>query len=101
MSHRVVILPSVENQVLEQALYISQDSIDSALQWEQALRERIMALGEFPSAHPISESASRAFAREVRKMNFGDYLVFYRVEAESKTVYILAFMHGARRRESD
>lgn len=101
MSYDVVILPVVENQILDQALYIAEDSIDHALQWEQSLRERLVSLGELPKAHPISEPESRAFGREIRKSNFGDYLIFYRVDDVQQAVYILALMHGAQRKESD
>ena len=101
MSYRVVILPTVENQILDQVLYIAQDSIDNALRWEQELHQRIMGLCELPLAHPTSPPESRAFDREVRKMNFGNYLIFYRVDEANKAVHILAFMHGARRLEID
>lgn len=101
MSYRVVLLPVVENQILDHALYIAQDSIDRALQWEQSLRQHILSLADLPKAHPISEPESRAFGSDIRKTNFGDYLIFYRVDEQQATVYILAFMHGARRRESD
>jgi len=101
VSYAVVLLPVVENQILEQAMYIAEDSIDRALQWEQSLRERIVSLGELPKAHPISEPESRAFGREIRKSNFGDYLIFYRVEDKQQAVYILALIHGAQRKDSD
>ena len=100
MSYRVIIFPTVENQILDQVLHIAQDSIDNALRWEQDLRKRIMDLDELPRAHPISEPESRALGCEVRKMNFGDYLVFYRVDDSEQAVYILAFMHGSRRQEA-
>lgn len=96
-----MLLAVVENQILDQALYIAEDSVDRALQWERSLRERILSLGELPKAHPISEPESRAFGRDIRKTNFGDYLIFYRVDDEQQMVYILAFMHGARRGDRD
>lgn len=99
MSFAVVLLPVVENQILDQALYIAEDSIDRALEWEQSLRERILSLGELPEAHPISEPESRAFGRDIRKTNFGDYLIFYRVDEEQQAVYILTFMHRAQRKQ--
>lgn len=101
MSYAVILLPVVENQILDQATYIAEDSIDRALQWEQSLRERILSLGDLPNAHPISEPESRAFGRDIRKTNFGDYLIFYRVDDAEQVVYVLAFMHGGQRRERD
>lgn len=101
MTYRVVTLPTVENQILDQALYIAEASLDHALHWEQQLRACIKFFGELPQAHPIAEPESRAFGRDIRKVNFGDYLIFYRVDEADKAIYILAFMHGARRRESD
>lgn len=101
MSYRVALLPVVDNQILDHALYIADDSIDRALQWEQSLRQRILSLGDLPNAHPISDAESRAFGRDIRKANFGDHLIFYRVDEVQKTVYILTFLHGARRKEID
>lgn len=101
MSYAVILLPVVENQILDQAMYIAEDSLDRALQWEESLRERILSLGDLPNAHPISEPESRAFGRDIRKINFGDYLIFYRVGDVEQTIYVLAFMHGARRKETD
>ncbi|MFK7789829.1 MAG: type II toxin-antitoxin system RelE/ParE family toxin [Phycisphaeraceae bacterium] len=101
MSYRVIVLPAVESQILDQALFIAEDSIDRAIDWEQALREHILSLGDLPKACPISEPESRAFGRDIRKTNFGDYLLFYRVDDEHQSVYLLTFMHGAQRKDCD
>ncbi|MGB0768652.1 MAG: type II toxin-antitoxin system RelE/ParE family toxin [Phycisphaeraceae bacterium] len=67
------------------------------MQWEVSLHERLCSLSDLPKAHPISEPESRAFGRDGRKTNFGDCLIFYRIDDEQRAIYILVFMHGARR----
>ena len=99
MTYRVITPPGVENQILDQAFYIARDSIDHALQWEQKLQQRIETIGELPRSNPVSEKESQAAGYEIRKLVFGDYLIFYRIDDAIDTVYILAFMHGAQRRK--
>jgi hypothetical protein len=43
----VHIVPSVEDEILRQVLYIAEDSVDSALAWEVRLRAAIKNLGGF------------------------------------------------------
>lgn len=43
----VHVVPSAEDEILRQVLYIAQESVDSALAWEDRLRAAINNLGHF------------------------------------------------------
>ena len=58
-----------------------------------------MSLDEIPKRYPVDRVFSEAVGVIARKMNFGDYLVFYEVDDERQQVNVLAFRHGATRRE--
>jgi len=96
MKYRVVLPGHVENLIADQALYIAEDSIHRALQWERGLREAIERLGETPRANPISVPDTELAGYEVRKLIHGNYLVFYRIDDDAKTVFVEGFRHGAR-----
>ena len=101
MNYRVQIPPHVENQILEHALYIAEDSVDRALEWEQEIRSKIMALSDLPKASSLDPAVSERVGHEVRRYAVGNYLVFYFVDDAEGVVVIEGFRHGARLPESD
>jgi toxin ParE1/3/4 len=80
-----------ERDLLRIGEYIAKDSPLRALEFVRDLRQRTLQLGETPLAFPL---ISRFSAQGVRRRVFGDYLIFYRVEAE--IVQIVRILHGAR-----
>lgn len=62
------------------------------------LLDRLDRLDEWPKRLPVDVVQTRLTGRETRKLNFGDYLVFYQVDDKHRQVNIVGFMHGARRR---
>lgn len=101
MKYRVEIPPHVENQILDQALYIARDSVDRALTWAEETRSKINALGDMPKATPVDSDASDRAGHVVRRRAIGNYLVFYFVDDDNHVVVIEGFRHGARQPESD
>ena len=99
----VHVVPSAEDEILRQVLYIAQDSVDSALAWEDRLRAAIRNLGVFPG-YAIDDDVSKELGYPVHKLVFeGTYLVHYHVNDAAGAMRVVRFRHGAplpRTRES-
>ncbi len=88
---RVVFTQSAKAGLLEIADYIARDNPRRALSFVQELRGAAEATGEFPEAYPL---VPRYEHWGLRRRPYGNYLIFYRVEAEEVVIdYIL---HGAQ-----
>lgn len=96
MIFRVVIPPRLLNELLDQAIYIAEDSIDRALTWEAKARETIQDLSEFPEAYPVDDTISQRVGHEVRRRVWGNYLIFYHFDQVNHLVVIERFRHAAR-----
>lgn len=72
---------------------IAAERPSAVLAWGEELFRHIEVLGSFPMIGPI---VPRVSAFPTRRIVFGDYLIFYRVHQEPKTVEILTIWHGAR-----
>jgi plasmid stabilization system protein ParE len=66
------------------------DDAARAASFVRELRERCLGLGRFPKRFPLVPRYER---RGVRHCVHGNYLIFYRVEAEAVTV--IHVLHGA------
>lgn len=96
MSYRVVIPASVQNAILENALFIAEDSVEQALKWEAELRSQILSLGDAPQAFRIDEKLTSRVGYEIRRRPLGNYLIFYHVDTGKRTVVIERFRHAAQ-----
>ena len=92
----VVTSPKVRAQIVEQMLYIAEDSIDNAFAWEERLMDAIRGLGR-TSGYAIDQEASDRVGYPIQKLIFeGTYLVFYHVYEAGSEVRVVNFRHGAR-----
>lgn len=71
--------------------HIARDNPRRALTFISELREKCLGLGDLPERFPL---VPRYEAAGVRRRVHGNYLIFYRIEAN--TVVILHVLHGAR-----
>jgi len=99
MSYRVIYTDQFIDDIKRHVAYLREEHVGDHVvtRWYERLFDRIDALDTWPLGHPIDESYSRELGHEVRKVNFGDYLVFYEVKAEQEVVRVIAFYHGAIR----
>jgi toxin ParE1/3/4 len=72
------------------AEYIAQDSPSNAFQFLRKLRERCIAITAAPEAYPLCPQ----YGEGIRKVVFGNYLLFYQLHAAE--VVILHVTHGGR-----
>jgi len=71
--------------------YIARDNPARALSFLHELRSKCLGLADMPERFPL---VPRYEASGVRRRIHGDYLIFYRVEAEK--VVIVHILHGAQ-----
>lgn len=71
--------------------YIARDNPARALTFLHELRSKCLGLADMPERFPL---VPRYEAAGVRQRVHGDYLIFYRIEAEK--VIIIHILHGAR-----
>ena len=73
--------------------YIARDNSPAALAWGDELFRHVEVLASFPMIGPMMPESA---GRNVRRIVYGDYLIFYRVNQETKSVDVLTVWHAAR-----
>lgn len=103
MSYRVFYAPSFSDDIERHIDYLIEQhvSIDRIDRWYGKLFKLVDSLSESPRRFAVDDIQTKVTGLETRKANVGDYLVFYDIDEEHKRVNVFAFIHGARRRESD
>ncbi|MEM6393989.1 MAG: type II toxin-antitoxin system RelE/ParE family toxin [Planctomycetota bacterium] len=99
MNYTVIIPPAVDSQLLDAALYISEDAPDRALTWYDETIAKLHSLSDLPDTYPVSDRETAAAGYDIRKMTIGNYHAFYQVDHGAKRVEVLAFRHAARQPE--
>ena len=92
--YEVVYLPTARKQLMDAALYIAAElsSPDAAENLLTAVDEQVDKLSSHPYRHPVYP-ALYAMKHEIRFFPVKNYLVFYVVKEEQKTVEIWRFLH--------
>ena len=72
---RVVLADSAHADLKEIADWIGADDWDHAESFRRALLEKCGTLGSNPNRYPLVRHAA---ARDLRKLSYRDYLIFYR-----------------------
>jgi len=93
MRHEVIFLQAALDDLEQIVVYIAQDNITAAHRLQERILEKASLLADFPMMGmlvPDEKIGKRGF----RMIRHGNYLVFYKVYAE--TVVILRVLHGAR-----
>ena len=92
--YEVVYLPTARKQLMEAVVYIATElsAPDAAENLLVAVDEQIAELCIHPYRHPIYHSLY-AMKHEIRFFPVKNYLLFYAVKEEQKTVEIWRFLH--------
>ena len=100
MSYRVVYAEQFHEALDAQLEYLVKQGAPQTrvAAWLTELLDLVDGLEEFPRRWPVAEPESAARRAEIRKITFGDYLVFYRADDQERVVLILGMRHGARLR---
>jgi addiction module RelE/StbE family toxin len=87
---KIILTPKAEGDLDRIGEYIAIDNPVRAASFVDELLDRCASLAEFPERFPIVQRYKR---HHIRRCLHGDYLIFYRVEAD--LVRILHILHGA------
>lgn len=77
----------------EIATYIGQDNATAALAWGEDLFRHVEVLASFPMIGPMVPQSTFP---HTRRIVFGEYLIFYRVRLDPKSVELVTIWHAAR-----
>ena len=91
MMYRIRFLPETVADRENIRAYLSQYYEDTVTKVFRLLKEKIARLKKFPYSCPIYEDDP-----DYRKLVVGDYLVFYMVDEDKKTVEIHRIFHGSQ-----
>ena len=102
MSYRVVytehVIANIDQKVDHlRSQHVSEQAIEG---WFEGLFDRIQSLYEMPRLYGLDHAASEKHGYDIHKLTYKSYIVRYRIEHASRTVYVLSFFHGSRRREA-
>lgn len=70
--------------------YIARDNLERAISFMRELRNKCLDLAHIPHGFPL---VPRYEKQGIRRRGHGNYLIFYRVEAEK--IVIIHILHGA------
>ncbi|MEM1167136.1 MAG: type II toxin-antitoxin system RelE/ParE family toxin [Planctomycetota bacterium] len=98
MSYRVEYGSSFLDAVKTRVAYLratgaSEDAIE---RWFANLFDLIDGLYTMPKRGPVAEAQTTTYGFEVRRLVFGDHLIYYRVDEERHAVGVLFLMYGAQ-----
>jgi len=87
----VSVSAEAESDLEQIASYIAEESVETALNFVQKLREKCESLADAPLGYPL---VPRYEHLGIRRRPFGNYLIFYRVGPE--IIEVVHILHGAR-----
>jgi toxin ParE1/3/4 len=93
MGYQVIFAPEAERDLNEIIAYIAQANPEAALKFAARLAAQARSLSELPH-----RGASVPRRPGTRKLVHGQYLIYYQIREIERTVEVLRFWHGARRR---
>lgn len=100
MIYRVIYSNAFRERIKAQVDYLLAERVsdDIISNWYDRLLLLLDSLDDLPKRFPVDERMSEETGLLTRKLNFGNYLVFYTVDEENRTVHVVDFMHGAKRK---
>lgn len=97
MQYNVKLTPHAIVQIQETIAYISKVLLvpETATAWADHLQKEISALNSMPARYPLIEEEPWR-TRGVRKMPVKNFIVYYLIDEEKKTVWVTAVVYGRR-----
>ncbi|NQU50462.1 MAG: type II toxin-antitoxin system RelE/ParE family toxin [Planctomycetes bacterium] len=99
MKYKVTFTFAIQKEIDSQIGHFINEKVPSPFieQWLAGLLERLDSLSEFPSRCPVSNTYSSIKQFEVRRLIYGEYAPYYRINSEQRIVEILSLRHGRRK----
>lgn len=100
MTYRVIYSNAFRERIKAHVDYLVSEKVSDQTisNWYERLLLLLDSLDDIPKRHPIDERATEETGLLTRKLNFGDYLIFYTVDDENRVVQVVDFIHGASRK---
>ena len=100
MTYRVIYSDAFRERIKAHVDYLATERVSDEMisTWYDRLLLLLDSLDDLPKRFPVDESMSDETGLLTRKLNYGNYLVFYTVNDGDRTVSIVEFMHGAKRK---
>ncbi len=97
MDYSVKLTPHAIVQIQETIAYISKVLLvpETATAWADYLQKEIAALDSMPAKYPLTEEEPWR-SKGMRKMPVKNFLVYYLIDENKKTVWITAVVYGRR-----
>ena len=101
MRYEVKLTEQAAHQIKGTVQYISKILLEpeTARKWADTLQSEIEKLDFMPSRYPLTEEEPWR-TKKIRKMTVKNFLVYYLVDEENKTVWVTAVIYGRRDRIS-
>ena len=98
MSYRVFYAEQFRVQLVEQLKYFAHEGTpqERISNWLNGMLLMMDSLEELPLRFSVAETESGIEGITLRRVVFGAYLIFYRVDDEHEEVQVYGFRHGAR-----
>ena len=92
--YSVITLPLAEQDIANNTDYIfyEKQEPETAIRLLKGFRDTISRLEQFPESHEFDEDEELA-AMQIRKCYHKNYKIFFFVDKENKTVYVLRVLH--------
>jgi toxin ParE1/3/4 len=87
---KLLLRPAAEQDLRQIAEFIAQDNARRAASYIRELREELQNLLRAPLGFALQPSLGPG----VRRLTYGNYLIFYRVQQD--VISVLRILHGAR-----
>jgi plasmid stabilization system protein ParE len=96
VKYRVTVYAKVHEQIEQQVTYLLSQSApyDRVSAWLDSILSAMRSLSEHPQRFPVYTTPDDQMLFPVRRMNVGDYAVFFHVNESAGTVTVLEFRHG-------
>ena len=97
MSYKLIITNPAKNDLSEIANYIASElaASQAAISFLDKVSDCYDNISRNPLMFPLCDN-ERLMNKKYRKAIINNYLMFYRVDENNKTVYIMRFVYGGR-----
>ena len=97
MNYKVKLTTTALNQLKEAILYISKVLLEPeiARRWSDRIKKEISSLDYLPLRYPLTDEEPWR-TEGIHKMTIENFIVYYRVNEETTTVWITAVVYGKR-----
>lgn len=98
MTYRIEITQAIQAQIDEQVSYYLHEgvSVPTVIGWLDGLYVKLEALQAHPRLYTVASWPSKAKGIEIRRLIYGEHVLYYRVHEDTRIVEAVSFRHSKR-----